>query len=145
MGEQNSAWWSWLQYDIEPCNAAPHLAHVSSCCTLAVPASLKGCAFIEVPSNKWMLGRRVRFPEVLASLAFGSQVPDEECVVYPAERVRRPVPEIKAVAKAVEMIRVRRVKCLSSFAPSYIRCCVSTGRLLGCQQAGVLARSSGSC
>ena len=26
--------------------------------------------------------------------------------MYPAERVRRPVPEIKAVAKAVEMIRV---------------------------------------
>ena len=34
--------------------------------------------------------------------------------MYPAERVRRPVPEIKAVAKAVEMIRVRAL--LVSFA-----------------------------
>ena len=47
-------------------------------------------------------------------------MPDEECVVYPAERVRRPVPEIKAVAKAVEMIRVRSPNFLSLFAPCFV-------------------------
>ena len=36
--------------------------------------------------------------------------------MYPAERVRRPVPEIKAVAKAVEMIRVRVTSCAASVA-----------------------------
>jgi len=33
-------------------------------------------------------------------------VPELECLVYPAHRVRRPVPEVKAIRRAVEMIRV---------------------------------------
>ncbi|KAK9840915.1 hypothetical protein WJX81_000140 [Elliptochloris bilobata] len=43
----------------------------------------------------------IELPEDVAH----QQVPEEECVVYPAERVRRPVPEVKAVARAVQMIR----------------------------------------
>ena len=34
-------------------------------------------------------------------------MPELECLVYPAHRVRRPVPEVKAIRRAVDMIRVR--------------------------------------
>ena len=34
------------------------------------------------------------------------QVPEEEAVLYNRDKVRRPVPEYKAISKAVEMIRV---------------------------------------
>ena len=52
----------------------------------------------------------------LHSAARARQVPEIECVVYPANRVRRPVPEIKAIARAVEMIRVRPRGCLRGHA-----------------------------
>ena len=63
------------------------------------------------------------------------QVPDDECVVYPAERVRRPVPEIKAVAKAVEMIRVRHT--------SIVRYCVHCATLMPCLYRAVIWSSAG--
>ena len=62
-------------------------------------------------------------------------MPDEECVVYPAERVRRPVPEIKAVAKAVEMIRVRLTYLL--IVGTDIQCHISILQPLSCQQARI--------
>jgi hypothetical protein len=34
------------------------------------------------------------------------QVKEEDAVLYPVERVRRPIPEDKAIRKAVEMINV---------------------------------------
>ena len=81
-------------------------------------------------------GARVRTPYDSTLLACGGQVPDEECVVYPAERVRRPVPEIKAVAKAVEMIRARSPAFLPLFAPCFVWFCGPAVRSLACQQAG---------
>lgn len=33
-------------------------------------------------------------------------MPEEEAVIYHGDRVRRPVPEAKAIDKAVEMVRV---------------------------------------
>lgn len=37
------------------------------------------------------------------------QVPEEDAVIYHRDRVRRPVPEEKAIAQALGMIRVRRL------------------------------------
>ena len=34
------------------------------------------------------------------------QVPEEEAVLYNRDKVRRPIPEEKAISRAVEMIRV---------------------------------------
>ena len=36
----------------------------------------------------------------------GVQVPEEEAVLYNRDKVRRPIPEEKAITRAVDMIRV---------------------------------------